>query len=250
MPISPKCMRWTAGTAVAAVLALAGACGDVKVATEPKLPPAALIAQLPLTVGVYYSDRFRNYVHREDRWGSGYEINLGPGHVHLVDRLFNLEFKRTVPVANLSALPRNPPYSVILEPRIERYSFLTSRDTGGKYFAVTIGYRLNLYNTKGERIDSLTFVGYGSDSSSGMTTKSPLEAATQAAMRDAAAKFLVQFPEQATVRKLVAGETVPPLGEAPTEVAGPARASGAIEVVPIEERQPDPTPAGQGQGGA
>jgi len=248
MPITSTRLRWSAGIAAALVLVLVSACGDVKVAAEPKLPPA-LITQLPLTVGVYYGEHFRTYVHREDRWGAGYDINLGPGHVHLVDRLFKLEFKRTVPVENLGALPKNPPYTVILEPRIERYSFLTARDTGGKYFAVTIDYRLILYNVQGERIDSLTFVGYGSDASSGMTTKTPLEAATQAAMRDAAAKFLVQFPEQATVKKLVAGEVVPPLGAAPTAVAGADKASGAIEVVPIEERQPDPAPATPQKGG-
>ena len=239
-------IRRIAGMLVAtAVVAVVASCGEVKIATEPKLPPA-LITQLPLTVGVYYGDRFRNYTHREDRWGAGYEIKLGPGHVHLVDRLFKLEFKHTVPVASLAALPKNPPYSVILEPRIERYSFLTARDTGGKYFAVTIDYRLDLYNPQGERIDSLTFVGYGSEEGSSMSTEKPLEAATRAAMRDAAAKFLVQFPEQLTVKKLVAGETVPPLGTAPTAVAGNDTAAGGIEVVPIEERQPQPAASKEG----
>jgi hypothetical protein len=245
MTIGLKALRLFGGVGVALALSFVGGCGAVQVAAEPQLP-AALITQLPLTVGVYYGDQFRTYVHKEERWGAEYQVTLGPGHVHLVDRLFKLEFKSTVPVESLIALPKDPPFVAILEPRIERFSFLTSRDTDGQYFAVTIDYRLNVFNAKGERIDSLTFVGYGSSSAGGMSSQSPLLAATRAAMRDAAAKFLVQFPEQATVKKLVAGETVAPLAGA--AVAGAGEAGTEIEVVPIEEKKSEPAPDKQ-QGG-
>jgi hypothetical protein len=226
-------------TCVALALAAIAGCGDVKVKAEPKLP-TALVSKLPLTVGVYYADNFRTYKHREDRWGSGYEVDLGPGHVHLADQLFNLEFAGTVPVASLDAVPKDAHFAAIVEPRIERFSFLTARDTGGQYFAVTIDYRLNLFNAKGERIDSFTFVGYGSAPSTGMSSANPLAAATQSAMRDAAAKFLVQFPEQGTVKKLLAGEPVAPLGAASVASAGTEGAAEGIEMVPIVEK-PAPT---------
>lgn len=227
--------RWV--PAALAVVAVA-ACGDVKVRAQPKLP-VALVSPLPLTVGVYYPSAFRSYVHREDRWGSGYEVDLGPGHVELAEQLFRLEFAHTVPVESLSAAPKSPALAAILEPRIERYSFLTARDTGGQYFAVTIDYRMNLFNSAGERIDSFTFVGYGSAPSGGMRSGAPLSAATQAAMRDAAAKFLVQFPEQATVKRLLKGETITPLAELKAQQdAAPVRTE-TIEAVPIEERKAD-----------
>jgi hypothetical protein len=223
----------------ALVLAALAACGEVAVKAEPKLPPA-LIAKLPLTMGVFYGSNFRSYVHREDRWGSPYVVDLGPGHVHFADQLFRLEFVTAVPVENLTAAPSDPQLAAIVEPRIERYSFLTARDTGGEYFAVTIDYRLNLFNTKGERIDSFTFVGYGSAPSKGVGSEHPLTAATQSAMRDAAAKFLVQFPEQATVKKLLAGETVPPLASATSVAEAPAAAAAdVIEMVPIVEKPPE-----------
>jgi len=225
------------GHAACAALALAAlaACGDVQVKAEPKLPPA-LVSRLPLTVGVYYGNNYRTYTHREDRWGSGYVIDLGPGHVKLTDQLFQLEFTGSVPVEDIRAAPQDAQLAVILEPRIERYSFLTSRDTGGDYVVVTIDYRLNLFNVKGERIDSFTFVGYGSAPSSGISSNGPLAAATQAAMRDAAAKFLVQFPEQATVKKLLSGETVIPLGGTTTVAEADGASSTDIEVVPIVEK--------------
>lgn len=224
-----------------AAVATAAACGDVAVKADPKLPHA-LITQLPLTVGVYYGDNFRTYVHKEDRWGSGYVVDLGTGHVKLADELFKEEFRSAVPVTSLTAAPADAQLAAIIEPRIERYSFLTSRDTGGEYFAVTIDYRLNLYNAKGEKLDSFTFVGYGSAPSKGVGSEKPLIAATQSAMRDAAAKFLVQFPQQGTIKKLLAGEPVLPLDAATVVAAGgeDAKATGGIEIVPIIEKVPGP----------
>jgi hypothetical protein len=227
--------------ATAAVAAVA-ACGDVAVKAEPQLPHP-LITQLPLTMGIYYGDNFRTYVHKEDRWGSGYVVDLGGGHVRLTDELFKLEFQKAVPVANLTAAPADAQLAAIVEPRIERYSFLTARDTGGEYFAVTIDYRLNLFNAKGEKLDSFTFVGYGSALSKGMGSAKPLAAATQAAMRDAAAKFLVQFPQQGTIKKLLAGEPVLPLDAATVAAAGSedGKSTGGIEIVPIVEKSAGPT---------
>lgn len=222
------------GALAAAGLALA-ACGDIAVKAEPKLPHA-LVNQLPLTVGVYYGENFRTFSYHEDRWGSGYVIDLGAGHVHLADELFSTEFAKTVKVENLNSIPANLQVAAIVEPRIERYSFLTARDTGGDYYAVTIDYRLNLFNAKGERIDSFTFVGYGSAAAEGMGSEKPLEAATRNAMRDAAAKFLVQFPDQGTVKKLLAGEAVLPLSQQQLASSNTNATGDTIEIVPIVEK--------------
>ncbi len=214
-------------------------CGGVNVATESSVP-VPLVDPMPLTVGIYYSEDFSKAAHSEERWGTDWKIDLGPYHVHMADKLFASEFRETVPVADLKSLPANPPYKAIIEPRIEQYSFITPRDTGAKYFAVTIRYRINVYAPSGELADSLTFTGYGSDASgSGMTSTKPMVQATKAAMRDAAAKFLVQFPEQDVAKKLLAGA---PLIEAQPQVAAQGGAPGAdkppadnaqIETVPI-----------------
>ncbi|MDZ4800260.1 MAG: TonB-dependent receptor, partial [Bryobacteraceae bacterium] len=47
--------------------------------------------------------------------------------------------------------------------------------------------------------------GYGNSLSSSMSSSKPLDFATRAAMRDAAAKFLTQFPEQAIAKELGSG---------------------------------------------
>ena len=71
-----------------------------------------------------------------------------------------------------------------------------------------------------------------------MSSGHPLEAATLAAMRDAAAKFLVQFPEQPAGALLAHGEAL---------VVAPATSSadaGHIDAVPIEEESPEAGSAG------
>jgi hypothetical protein len=221
-------------------LALAG-CGDVEVATDVDFPKP-LVDELPFTVGVYYSDEFRKYVHTEDRWGVEWKVQLGQFHVRMGDKLFDAAFRDTVSVKSPTEAPSDGQLRAIVEPRIEQYSFITPRDTGAKYYAVTIRYRLNVYAPDGRLADSLTFTGYGSSPSSGVTSTNPMILATKAAMRDAAAKFLVQFPEQGITKKMIADL---PLIEAPTAVAGTPAPTGdeiPIESVPIVDAQPNVPP--------
>src|SRR2546429_5316454 len=51
-----------------------------------------------------------------------------------------------------------------------------------------------------------SLTGYGSALAQGLSSGKPLERATLAAMRDAAAKFLVQFPQQALAQQLAHDE--------------------------------------------
>jgi hypothetical protein len=214
-------------------------CGGVNVATESSVP-VPLVDPMPLTVGIYYSEDFSKAAHSEERWGTEWKIDLGPYHVHMADKLFASEFRETVPVADLKSLPANPPYKAIIEPRIEQYSFITPRDTGAKYFAVTIRYRINVYAPSGELADSLTFTGYGSNASgSGITSTGPMVQATRAAMRDAAAKFLVQFPEQDVAKKLLAGA---PLIEAQPQVAAAQGGAPGADKPPTDKVQIDTVP--------
>jgi hypothetical protein len=155
----------------------------------------------------------------------------------MADRLFAASFREIVPIKDLATLPDNPPYVAIIQPRIEQYSFITPKDTGASYYAVTIKYRLDVLAPNGTPADSLTFTGYGSFKSGGMTSTAPMVLATKAAMRDAAAKFLVQFPEQEVAHKLLAG--TPLIAAAPPpQVAGAAAPVAAavdavIEMVPV-----------------
>jgi hypothetical protein len=226
--------------------ALAG-CGPVRMEAKPQLPPP-LIDPVPATVAVHYPAEFREFVHREERYGIKYEFLLGPAHVVKLQRLLEAMFTRVVEVEDPArAREAAPDVRLVLEPRFEDYAFLTPQDMAGDYFTVTIRYRLDVYSPSGERVDGYAFTGYGRQKSSsfGGNTE-PLSAATQRAMRDAGAKLAVEFTSQDTVRRLLEGEEVRPVTADADQVR---EALGSFDPTPASQPQgPQPeAPAGDGQ---
>ena len=96
----------------------------------------------------------------------------------------------------------------IFEPRIEQYSFVTARETGGRYYAVTIRYRIDLYSPAGEKVEASRSPVTATHWPKACRAASRWRQASVAAMRDAAAKFLVQFPEQSIGERLARNEPV------------------------------------------
>ena len=205
-------MRWW--TVLLGLLLLAGmsGCGPVRLEARPQLPPP-LIEQLPATVAVHYPAEFREFMHREERYGVKYEFLLGPAHVLKLQRLLEAMFARVVEVEDpTQARAVAPDVRLVLEPRFEDYAFLTPQDMAGDYFTVTIRYRLDLYSPAGERVDGYVFTGFGREKKGALSgTTEPLAAATQRAMRDAGAKLAVELASQESVQRLLEGEEVEPV---------------------------------------
>ena len=218
--------------ALAATLAGAlAACGGVALKPDATLP-RPLLQPLATEVGLVLPAELRNYVHKETRFGINWRLELGPGHVHLMHDIFQDTFQHVQELHDVAAAAATPGLKAVFEPLIDQYSFVTEHETGGRYVAATIRYRINLYTPQGEKYDTLTLTGYGSALAKGITNGAPLERATLAAMRDAAAKFLVQFPEQPAGQKLAHNEAL--VREQAT--AGTLQ----IEAVPIEEAEEAP----------
>jgi hypothetical protein len=224
-------------------LALAGlaACGGVQIRPDPKLPDA-IIAPMPARVGLVIPPEVRDYTHSETRWGVGWKVHLGEGHATLVQRFLESMFTDVDVYADLGEARRAAGLKAVFEPRIEQYSFVTARETGGRYYAVTIRYRINLYTPVGELADSFTLTGYGNALAKGMSSGAPLQRATLGAMRDAAAKFLTQFPDLSPGKLLAQNEAVVVERRVRAEEGGPVE----IEAVPIFEQgrslKPPPLP--------
>ena len=212
----------------ALALGALAACGGVAIKPEPVLP-RPLLQPLPASVGLVLPAELRNYLHKETRWAVEWQIALGPGHVRLLQDIFKDSFQHVEEFTDLAAARSASGLKAVFEPLIDQYSFVTDRDTGGRYYAVTIRYRINLYTPQGDKYDTLTLTGYGSALAKGMSSGGPLERATLAAMRDAAAKFLVQFPQQPAGQLLARGQ---PLS---LQEPGATAENLQIEAVPIEE---------------
>jgi hypothetical protein len=204
------------------------ACGDVSIRPEARLPKP-LIIPIPADIGLIIPADTRKYVDRETRFGIDWKVDLGPGEVRLMQDTFADLFQHVEEFKNLESARTAKDLKALFETRVDQYSFVTARETGGRYYAVTIRYRINLYTPQGEKVDSYTLTGYGNSLARGMSGARPLTLATIGAMRDVAAKFLVQFPEQPAGQQL--GRNEPVVADKPASAAG----ADLIEAVPIDE---------------
>ncbi len=209
----------------AALLSGLAACGAVQVKPEPALP-RALLQPLPARVALVLDSSLRGYRHEETRYGSDWAVDLGAGHVKMMESMFGASFSDVARFDSLDQAQAALGLQAIFVPGIEQYSFATARDTSGGYWATTIRYRIAVLTPDGTPVDALTLTGYGSARDDG-GKGAALSNSSVAAMRDAAAKFLVQLPRQGLAAQLKAGEIVKVTDSI-------ALAVDAIEVVPIE----------------
>jgi hypothetical protein len=211
-------------TSLAGLALLLAACGSVQVKPMPELP-RALVQPLQARVGLVLDEELRRYRHEETRGNSTWKVDLGPGHEELFRAILGTSFSSLEVFPDQAAARAASGLQTIFEPEIEQFSFATDDETGGEYWAVTIRYRIAILGQAGEEIDNLTLTGYGS--TRGGRAEKALIRATRSAMRDAAAKFLVQMPRQPLAQKLIAGQVLTAADAAAAKV-------DVIEVVPIE----------------
>ncbi len=229
--------RWQLVSIVLGSTALAG-CGGVQIAPDPDLPKA-LVESVPAKIGLVMTAEQRNYTHSETRSGVSWVVELGAAQQKLSRTVLGATFRDVNEFTDLDAARAAPGFQALFEPRIEQYSFATAQETGGTYVAVTIRYRINVFSPNGERYDSLTLTGYGTALADGLSTSAPMGEATKAAMRDAASRFLVQFPATETAKVLAGGK---PLEVSAADAMRALAASGLrIEALPIRvSRRVDP----------
>ena len=191
------------GLSALALVALAG-CGPIRLIANTNIP-TPLVVKMPIAVALFIPKEFSTYVHNEERWSTDWHVDLGKAQSDGITRLMNALFERVVQVESVSAGQTHADSGVraILEPSIEEFAFVTPRDAGSPFFAVSIKYRVNIYLPDGKLADSWGFTGYGTAPAEGLSSAPPLQTATALAMRDAGAKLAVEFREQATVRGLL-----------------------------------------------
>jgi hypothetical protein len=209
------------------------ACGPVHLVAKSNIPQP-LIAKVPAGVALYVPTEFSQYVHKEERSGTKWQIDIGQAQTDTITRLVNAMFEQVVPVdsVNAGAAHANE-IKAILEPSVEEFAFVTPRDAGSPYFAVSIKYRLNVYSPDGKLADSWGFTGYGTAQSQGIIMDDPLIQATALAMRDAGAKFAVEFRDQPMVRDLI--PNVGPADSTATAATPPVPAKPGVEATPTNQ---------------
>lgn len=228
-----------AAAGLSSAMVLLAGCGPVKLVANTNIPPP-LVMKVPVGVALFVPTEFSSYVHKEERWSTKWQIELGQAQTDGITRLMGAMFERVVTVDSVNAGAQVPGgVAAILEPSIEEYAFVTPRDAGSPFYAVSIKYRVNVYLPDGKLADSWGFTGYGTSPSQGLSSEAPLQAATALAMRDAGAKLAVEFREQAVMRGLMPGS--PTADSPPTEA--PAPGAAAAETTSPAAPQATPTPS-------
>jgi len=235
-------------------LVLSAGCAKVIMRPEGDLPKP-LIVQTPAKVGVVVTPETANFTHKESRASVDYEAQLGAAHKHMVEEIFRSEFVDAKLFESVDAARLEPGLLAIFEPRIEQYSFANAKETGGVYCAVTIRYQIVIYAPSGEVVDTLSLTGYGSGPAPKIGNgEEELAIASYAAMRDAAAKFLTQFPGLDVAKPLLVSQALKPK-VAPVAGSAEALAQQAeltIEQVPVNDlpvAQTDPAASGPATSG-
>lgn len=213
------------------LVGLAG-CGPVKLIANTNIP-TPLVVKMPIAVALFVPQEFSSYVHKEERWSTDWNIELGKTQTESLMRLMNAMFDRVVQVDSVSAgSALGGDIRAILEPSIEEYAFVTPRDAGSPFFAVSIKYRVNVYTPEGKLADSWGFTGYGTSPAQGLSSTSPLAAATALALRDAGAKLAVEFREQGVLRGLLPDSATADTLPGPPVQPIPVPAPGAAQETP------------------
>lgn len=226
----------------AAALLLVVGCGPVRLVATTNIP-TPLVVKIPVTVALFIPKEFSGFVHNEERTGTDWNVDLGKAQSEGLTRLLTAMFDRVVMVDSINAGSQlGSDVRAILEPSIEEYAFVTPRDAGSPFFAVSIKYRVNVYTPDGRLADSWGFTGYGTAPSQGISSNTPLTRATALALRDAGAKLAVEFREQAIVRGLLPETASPDLSTQPAPATqNPASQSPATEA-PAPETPATETP--------
>lgn len=209
-------------------LTLVTGCGTVKLVATPNIP-TPLIAKIPVAVALHVPKEFSEYVHKEKRVSTDWNVDIGKGQAAGLTRLVTAMFDRVVVVDSINAGSQaGSDIKAILEPSVEEFAFVTPQDAGSPFFAVSIKYRVDVYAPDGRLADSWGFTGYGTAPSEGFSGTAPLEVATSMALRDAGAKLAVEFREQAVVRGML--PEAPPAAAVPTAAETPAAPPPAAAV--------------------
>lgn len=206
--ISRLLARLPAGSALSALLAtltLLAACSHtVRVEGEYPVPVGE---QHPLTVGLFLSDDFRNFVYSEDAEDRDeWNIDTGRAQKNLFETVFGAMFTETVP---LSSYPQNLPSGVelVIVPEVRELQFTMPRETKVNIFEVWIKYDMHAYDAKGESVADWVVTAYGKTPTAFLKSREDaLAQAINVALRDAGATLYTGFERVPGMQAFLAGK--------------------------------------------
>ncbi|MEH6582713.1 MAG: hypothetical protein V7754_12310 [Halioglobus sp.] len=196
-----RAVRLITGTLVLVLLA---ACGTKEVVVQGDFP-SPLMTKLPLTLGVWYGDDFRNHEffdQAKSRSESEWLVKTGAAQVQMWDTLLNGMFSTVVPMKSSPAPDAmNQIVDAVLIPHVDELQYTIPAHTNVKVYEIWMRYRYELVTTSGEPIASWTMTSYGKTPTAFLRSdKAAVNLAAVVALRDAGANFASNFTRVPAVR--------------------------------------------------
>lgn len=182
--------------------------------------PKPRMEKIPVDVAVRLPENFQGFTHTESVLGkSDFTIHLGNSNANFFTQLFDYMFESVV-VLGPDDDPRDFQFDALIEPSIEGFEFSVPNQTQTDAYSVWIRYRMNVFDSVGNRASSWSVSAYGKSQKEGITGTDSLRRAAVLAMRDAAALIVMQMDKVSKIRDLADGP-LEPAAEVPEErVAG------------------------------
>lgn len=159
--------------------------------------PAPLVRKLPLTVGVYYDEAFRNFSFTEINDNTGKDqliINSGSSQVKLFDTVLPAVFEQVVHLENLENVAERDNLDAVFVPVIQEFQVGLPEKTKLNVYEIWIKYNMRLSETNGDYIADWVMTAYGkSPTETFKSTDEGVNNATVVALRDLAASFSLGF---------------------------------------------------------
>ena len=189
-----RLVKFIAGALAALLLT---ACGANQVVVKGKFPPP-LMTPLPLNLGVWYPDDFRNHAFTDiakSPHESSWVVKTGEAQVAMWNTLLGGMFQDfTEMKAAPSAQNMNPVVSAVLIPHVDELQYAIPTQTHVKVYEIWMRYRFELVTVTGEPIAEWMMTAYGKTPTAFLQSdKTAVNFAAVMALRDAGANFVLNF---------------------------------------------------------
>ncbi|MGK0297111.1 MAG: hypothetical protein ACI9XC_000712 [Gammaproteobacteria bacterium] len=156
--------------------------------------PTPIASQLPLVVGVYYNDNFKNFIFKESTDArEDWTIDNRSSRILLFDDILPSMFKTVNSVNNVTS--SDSLVDGILEPEVIEMQVALPEETHSDMFEAWIKYGIKLYSPSGKIISEWQITGYGKTHTAMFKNKEKgLTTAINMALRDIGAKMVLDFP--------------------------------------------------------
>lgn len=163
--------------------------------------PTPLVETLPVSVGLYYDDELRDFIHVEALpRSSTWTIDLGDANLAMLNPVFAQMFAST---REIPTLPPSPAETAavdgVLSSTLEQFQFDVPRSSRDEFVEVWLQYRLQLLDPDGDLVIDWEVPGYGKAEIDG-NREDAVRRAAITAMREAGARISTNFTQQQPVQ--------------------------------------------------